>query len=78
MEMKKWYETTFADDKEAVEDMSSKATFQDLFDVLDTYKDIYKEFNISDSVVRERLFTELALIIEMDYDYIYDQWLKGE
>jgi hypothetical protein len=28
-------------------------------------------------LIRERVFTKLAEIMEVDYDYIYYQWLLG-
>ena len=42
---------------------------------LDTYKDIYEVVGVGDSVIRERIFVKLAEIMEVDYDYIYNQWL---
>jgi len=56
--------------------INSKITFYDLFDCLDWNKDIYKIIGIGDSLVRERLFSKLANLINTDYDYIYNQWLN--
>ena len=35
-----------------------------------------KWFDI-DTIVRERIFIKLAEIMNVDYDYIYEQWLKS-
>lgn len=52
-------------------------TFATYFTVLDNYGDVYDLMgNAADSVVRERIFSQLADIIGESYDYIYDQWLK--
>lgn len=48
-----------------------------MFIALDTYKDVYELIGVGDSLVRERLFRRLAEIMEVDYNYIYQQWLMG-
>ena len=49
------------------------------FEVLDAYEDVYVYLGEGiDSVIRERIFQELADIAEVDYEYIYDQWLLAE
>ena len=57
--------------------INNKITFEDLFIVLDTYKDVYEALNVWDSVIRERVFGKLAEIMKVDYDYIYEQWLRA-
>lgn len=50
--------------------------FRDLFDTLDHGGSVYKMLGeAADSLVRERLFSRLAVICDCDYSYIYDQWL---
>ena len=50
-------------------------TFEDVFRTLDNYKSVYKLIGVYDSIVRERIFSMLAVIMDVEYDYIYDQWL---
>lgn len=75
--IKEWYTKTFADD-ELGENLTEGKTFYDLFYALDRYHNIYEEFGIDDSLVRERLFEELSSIMGVDYDEIYEQWMKCE
>lgn len=75
--IKEWYRKTFPTD-ELGKELNSKLTFQDLFDVLDARKSVYDNVGVADSVVRERLFSRLADLIEADYGYIYDQWMLCE
>lgn len=59
-------------------DIDPYATFEDLLIALDegNGKRVY-ELCADDSVVRERLFAELANILGVDYDTIYDKWMQG-
>lgn len=52
-------------------------TFADFFGGLVMRQDIYEWGNVGDSIVRERLFSKLADILEKDYDYVYDLWLSA-
>jgi hypothetical protein len=52
-------------------------TFYDLFRCLDNYQDVYEFIGIYDSFIRENLFSMLAVIMDVEYDVIYDQWMKA-
>lgn len=69
----------FAADIEADSSFSEKEiSFEDYFLVLDGYGDVYSLMGrAADSIVRERIFQQLAEIMNVDYDYIYEQWLRG-
>lgn len=69
-----WYIKEYPTD-ELGQEISADITFQDVFDCLDRYQDVYSCLDVYDSVVRERVFTKLAELIDTDYDYIYDQWM---
>lgn len=56
-------------------EIDPNATFEGLFKVLDSYRDVYEYIGVGDSVIRERVFEQLASIMQVDYDYIYNQWL---
>lgn len=74
--IKKWYVETYPTDELGVE-INEDITFYDLFVALDMHKDVYEELGVDDSIVRERAFDKLAKIMNVDYDYIYEQWLYG-
>ena len=74
--VKEWYMTEYPDD-ELGEEINKDITFNDLFVVLDTYKSVYDALNVWDSIIRERTFSKLAEVMNVDYGYIYDQWLKA-
>lgn len=73
--VKEWYCTTYPTD-DLGEEIRDDITFEDVFDCLDRYMDIYDCLGVWDSIVRERVFTRLAEIMEVDYEYIYDQWME--
>lgn len=76
LKVKDWYIKEYPNDKLGLE-IPEKLTFQNIFDYLDNYKDIYSLLeNASDSVIRERIFEKLANIMNVDYNYIYEQWEK--
>lgn len=75
--IKDWYIKEYSTDELGVE-INNEITFEDLFNVLDTYKDVYEALGVWDSIVRERVFDRLAKIMNVDYDYIYEQWLRSE
>ena len=71
--IKDWYLKTYPTDKLG-EELNGRATFYDLFEVLDYHQDIYNLFGIDDSIIRERIFEKLSEIMECSYDEIYNQW----
>ena len=74
--IKEWYMTEYPDDELGVE-MNKDITFYDLFVVLDTYKSVYDSLGVWDSIIRERVFSKFAEVMNVDYNYIYEQWLRG-
>jgi hypothetical protein len=74
--VKDWYCAQYPTD-ELGEEIREDITFMDVFDCLDRYMDVYDCLGVWDSIVRERVFTKLAEIMEVDsdYDYVYDQWM---
>lgn len=77
LNVKEWYRGEYSTD-DLVEEIKDTVTFADIFEALDNYEDIYEVIgNGIDSIVRERIFNKLATLMEVDYDYIYDQWLKS-
>jgi hypothetical protein len=54
----------------------NNVTFMELFEALDRYEDIYEFIGVYDSIIRENIFSMLAVIMDVEYEYIYDQWMK--
>ncbi len=71
-----WYAATFPDDKLG-EGIYTGVTFQKLYDML-SVDDIYAIMGVDDSSIRERCFTKLAELMQVDYSVIYDKWLTAE
>lgn len=76
LNVKEWYKGEYPTD-DLVEEIKDTVTFEDIFEALDNYRDIYNEIGTTDSIVRERIFEKLAELMEVDYDYVYDQWLRS-
>lgn len=74
--IREWYLSAYPED-ELGNEINHNATFNDVFEWLDNYKDIYELIGVHDSLVRERIFEALSEIMNCDYDYIYDQWLRS-
>lgn len=75
--IRNWYMRAYPDD-EVGAFLNEWATWQDLFDALEMYRNVYDVLGENaDSLVRERCFGKLAEIMDVDYDYIYDQWLRA-
>ena len=69
LNVKEWYRGEYPTD-DLVEEIKDTVTFEDIFEALDNYEDIYE-------VIGNGIFNKLATLMEVDYDYIYDQWLKS-
>jgi hypothetical protein len=67
------YQMLYSDDELGYQ--LNDVTFEDVFRTLDNYGSVYKLIGVYDSIVRERIFSMLAVIMDVEYDYIYDQWL---
>jgi len=72
--IKEWYIENYTTD-DLGQEISEKATFEDLFKALKNNTDIYDLIGVGDSVIRERLFKELASIKGIKYNDIYNMWL---
>lgn len=76
--IKNWYLNTYPTDKNTIKDMDGNATFLDLFETLNNYRNIYYVIfkRNTDSLVRERCFAKLVEITKSKYGDIYEQWLQ--
>jgi hypothetical protein len=57
-------------------DINPNATFDGLVHTLSNCQDVYEYLYVYDSIVRERLFEKLSLILNCEYEVIYNQWLS--
>lgn len=77
--IKSWYLAEFPEDDYG-EHLKDDVTFKQVYDALGNVEDIYSViFNgdSGDSIVRERIFEELADRMDVDYDVVYYKWLYG-
>lgn len=74
--IREWYMATYPTD-DVGEEINADITFYDLFKALDTYKDVYDTLGVTDSLIRERAFEKLAEIMDVGYNYIYNQWVRA-
>ena len=71
--IKNWYKSEFTTD-ELGEEINPNATFEELKNNL---PNVYDYLKVGDSIIRERVFSELAERMNVDYDVIYTKWLGG-
>ncbi len=73
-----WYAGAFPTDVWAIDAMNKSCTFQDVYECLYVGGNVYALLGADDSIVRERVFEQLAKMMGCDYNYIYDQWMRHE
>ena len=73
--IKNWY-THYYETDELGQEINSMATFNDLHRALLDGKDVYEVIGVGDSLVRERLFDELSILLGVSYDDVYNMWLN--
>ena len=56
--------------------INPKATFAGLLNELFVGRDVYEYLYVYDSIVRERVFEQLAEELGLGYEYVYKLWLK--
>ena len=75
MTIKQFYLETYPTD-DMGKDIKDDATFVGLVTQLFGGGDVYDYLGVYDSLIRERLFSELAKQLKTSYDYVYNLWLK--
>ena len=74
----KWYEETFPDDSESVEDLSDSITFEKAATFVTprgSEDRFYSKMGGTDSVVRERIFDKIAKLYNVSYEDVYNTWM---
>ena len=74
--VKDWYGERFPQDEWGYDMMNPGITFQDVFEGLQIGTNIYALLGGGDSIVRERVFDQLATLMDVSYDVVYYQWLN--
>lgn len=74
--IKAFYEKTYATD-DLGELIRPEANFDDLYNAIINGYDVYNVLGVDDSVIRERVFDELAYRKDTDYETIYDLWINN-
>lgn len=75
MNIKEFYLKNYPHD-ELGNDINESATFEGLLRALIINEDVYEYIGVHDSIIRESIFEELANILEVDYDHVYDLWMN--
>ena len=57
-------------------DINPNATFDGLAQALSNCQDVYNYLYVYDSIIRERCFEKLSLILNCEYEVIYQRWLS--
>lgn len=74
--IKDWYIATYPSDELGYE-LTEHGTFYDLYTGILHGYDIYSFLGVSDSLVRERIFLELASVYNTSYTVIYETWINN-
>lgn len=74
--IKDWYIKNYPKD-ELGDDINNVNTFEDLWNGINNQKNVYTIIGVGDSLIRERLFQNLSLIYDVDYNYVYKKWLEN-
>ena len=75
MTIKEFYLNEYPTDELGIE-LNDNITFAGLVTELFGGHDVYEYIGVHDSLVRERLFSELAKQLNTSYDYVYNLWLN--
>ena len=75
MTIKEFYLENYSTD-ELGQELADNATFTGFLHELHLDNDVYEYLGVYDSLVRERLFQELANQLNTSYDYVYNLWLN--
>jgi hypothetical protein len=75
MNIKQFYLESYPTDDLGIE-INENANFVGLLNELHIGGDVYEYIGVGDSIIRERLFENLAESLGTSYDYVYNLWLN--
>lgn len=71
--IKTWYKKEYRRDKDTIEMMCDKVTFEDIYN---EPWNVYDLLSVDESDVREKVFAKIADVYEVEYEVIYYKWLN--
>lgn len=71
--IREWYMNAYPTDELGCE-LYDDVTFAELSNDLGN---VYDVIGVGDSLIRERIFSKLSELMNVDYSYVYKQWLNG-
>ena len=75
--IKEWYISNYPND-EVGQEIDDVLTFEELYHAMKMNDDFYETIGEGiDSIVRERIFSEMSYIFNVSYDDIYNLWLTA-
>lgn len=81
--VKDFYINDYADDEYVCNHLNPHLTFLDILLILASPRnslyenvDLYDALHVGDSLMRERIFAELARLLDVEYDEIYNLWVN--
>lgn len=79
--IKQWYVSSYPQD-EAGQNIAPNLSFQDIVNTMNDNKDFYGVIEVPgsfiDTLVRERIFAQIAELYGVEYNIIYNKWLNHE
>lgn len=76
MSIKDWYIKNYASD-ELGREINPLVGFKDCLRMMENGKDFYDIIDVVDSVIRERVFKEIARVHNISYDEVYNLWINN-
>ena len=74
--IKRWYRRAYPADRLG-KSIDESMTFAKLFLGMVHGAEVYELIGVGDSLIRERVFAEIAKRMGCDYDVVYNIWLKS-
>jgi len=71
--IKEFYTSTYSTDTLG-QDINPKATFLEMLNVINEGNDLYEYLGVYDSLIRERIFTEVSTRLNCSYNDICNVW----
>lgn len=75
--IKEWYCKTYPTD-ELGREIDGSITFADVLLGIAQCAEVYDIIGVSDSIIRERIFAEIASRMGCDYNVIFNLWLEDK
>ena len=74
--IKEWYINSFPDD-EVGQEIDDQITFEEAYHAMKMGDDFYETVGDHiDTVIRERIFTEMSYLFRVSYDDLYKLWIE--